>query len=240
MHRIQGNCVHHHGDRVRSPLDRSPSNSRAKWQNKQIALNRCQCRAFCRVFVSTSSLGSIKTLYMRQLNESNVFGAISAEAEMIMQNEPNLLEWPRGLPSVSSIDQARIDVDIAKRLHPPSLWAANWCSAHVSPPHLPSFRFKFFEFWQNKNQIKWIENKARTLIRLSPHIPEQLLTATMGRVHGISGASQFAYYTFGCARRTLFKMTHAQMCRSPGWYRAKYNNRPQYKQNTWQWLLLFT
>lgn len=40
---------------------------------------------------------------------------------MIMQNEQNLLEWPRGLPTVSNIDQARIDIDIAKRLHPPSL-----------------------------------------------------------------------------------------------------------------------
>lgn len=43
-----------------------------------------------------------------------------AEAEMILQNEQNLLEWPRGLPTVSSIDQARIDTDIEKRLHPPS------------------------------------------------------------------------------------------------------------------------
>lgn len=43
---------------------------------------------------------------------------ISAEADMIMQNEPDLLEWPCGLPSVSSIDQARVDEEMEKKLHP--------------------------------------------------------------------------------------------------------------------------
>lgn len=43
---------------------------------------------------------------------------ILAEADMIMQNEPELLEWPCGLPTVSSIDQARVDTEIEKRLHP--------------------------------------------------------------------------------------------------------------------------
>lgn len=42
----------------------------------------------------------------------------AAEADMIMQNERELLEWPGGLPTVSSIDQARVEVEIEKRLHP--------------------------------------------------------------------------------------------------------------------------
>lgn len=42
----------------------------------------------------------------------------TAEAEMILQNEPELLEWPRGLPTVSSIDQARVEAEIEKKLHP--------------------------------------------------------------------------------------------------------------------------
>lgn len=37
---------------------------------------------------------------------------------MIMQNEPELLYWPGGLPSISSIDQARIDIEVQKKLHP--------------------------------------------------------------------------------------------------------------------------
>lgn len=41
-----------------------------------------------------------------------------AEADMIMQNESDLLEWPGGLPSVSSIDQARVDIEMQKKLHP--------------------------------------------------------------------------------------------------------------------------
>lgn len=37
---------------------------------------------------------------------------------MIMQNESDLLEWPLGLPTVSSIDQARVDIEMQKKLHP--------------------------------------------------------------------------------------------------------------------------
>ncbi|XP_031632804.1 plasminogen receptor (KT) [Contarinia nasturtii] len=43
---------------------------------------------------------------------------IRAEADMIMQNESELLEWPCGLPTVSSIDQARVDIEMEKKLHP--------------------------------------------------------------------------------------------------------------------------
>lgn len=38
---------------------------------------------------------------------------------MIMQNESDLLEWPRGLPTISSIDQARVEDEREKKLHPP-------------------------------------------------------------------------------------------------------------------------
>jgi hypothetical protein len=40
------------------------------------------------------------------------------EAENIMQFEMDLLELPCGLPSASSIDQARLDNDEKKKLHP--------------------------------------------------------------------------------------------------------------------------
>lgn len=42
----------------------------------------------------------------------------SAEAEMIMQHEPELLEWPSGLPTISEIDTARLENDDKIRLHP--------------------------------------------------------------------------------------------------------------------------
>lgn len=37
---------------------------------------------------------------------------------MIMQNEPDLLEWPQGLPTVASIDEARTVNEMEKKLHP--------------------------------------------------------------------------------------------------------------------------
>lgn len=37
---------------------------------------------------------------------------------MIMKNESDLLEWPKGLPTVSSIDQARAETQMDKKLHP--------------------------------------------------------------------------------------------------------------------------
>lgn len=43
-----------------------------------------------------------------------------AEADMIMNNESELFEWPRGLPTVSSIDQARVETEMEKKLHPSS------------------------------------------------------------------------------------------------------------------------
>ncbi|XP_077303032.1 plasminogen receptor (KT) [Arctopsyche grandis] len=43
---------------------------------------------------------------------------IQQEAENIMQFEPEILELPCGLPTASSIDQARLDVEEKIKLHP--------------------------------------------------------------------------------------------------------------------------
>ncbi|XP_047115207.1 plasminogen receptor (KT) [Schistocerca piceifrons] len=43
---------------------------------------------------------------------------IRSEAEMIMNHEADLLDLPCGLPSVSIIDQARLDDGEKKKLHP--------------------------------------------------------------------------------------------------------------------------
>lgn len=43
---------------------------------------------------------------------------INAEAEMIMNHEEELLEWPSGIPTVSEIDQARIETEEHVFLHP--------------------------------------------------------------------------------------------------------------------------
>lgn len=43
---------------------------------------------------------------------------IRAEADMIMQHESELLEWPCGLPTVSEIDQAREESTEKRKLHP--------------------------------------------------------------------------------------------------------------------------
>lgn len=48
----------------------------------------------------------------------NKLERIRQEAEMIMQFEPEMLEVPCGLPTASSIDQARLDADEKKKLHP--------------------------------------------------------------------------------------------------------------------------
>lgn len=45
---------------------------------------------------------------------------INAEAEIIINHEEDLLEWPSGIPTVSEIDQARIMTDEHNFLHPPS------------------------------------------------------------------------------------------------------------------------
>ncbi|SPP88691.1 plasminogen receptor (KT) [Drosophila guanche] len=43
---------------------------------------------------------------------------IQAEANMIMEHEQELLHWPGGLPSVASIDEARMENEMEKKMHP--------------------------------------------------------------------------------------------------------------------------
>uniref|UniRef100_A0A1A9WVR1 Plasminogen receptor (KT) n=1 Tax=Glossina brevipalpis TaxID=37001 RepID=A0A1A9WVR1_9MUSC len=43
---------------------------------------------------------------------------IKAEANMIMEHEPEVLHWPGGLPTVASIDEARVEAEMEKKMHP--------------------------------------------------------------------------------------------------------------------------
>lgn len=61
---------------------------------------------------------SFLVAYYADLAYGTKIHRITAEAEMIMQHEPELLEWPSGLPTVSEIDSARLDIDDKIRLHP--------------------------------------------------------------------------------------------------------------------------
>nr|CAD7198582.1 unnamed protein product [Timema douglasi] len=56
--------------------------------------------------------------YQADMAYGNKLHRIRGEAENIMQFEMDLLELPCGLPSASSIDQARLDNDEKKKLHP--------------------------------------------------------------------------------------------------------------------------
>jgi len=56
--------------------------------------------------------------YQADMAYGNKLHRIRLEAENIMQFEMDLLELPCGLPSASSIDQARLDNDEKKKLHP--------------------------------------------------------------------------------------------------------------------------
>jgi Uncharacterised conserved protein (DUF2368) len=56
--------------------------------------------------------------YYADLAYGSKLHRIAAEAEMIMQNEQELLEWPCGQPTISEIDQARMDLEDSKKLHP--------------------------------------------------------------------------------------------------------------------------
>lgn len=56
--------------------------------------------------------------YYTDLAYGNKIHRIKLEADMIMQHEAELLEWPCGLPTVSNIDQAREETHEKKKLHP--------------------------------------------------------------------------------------------------------------------------
>ncbi|CAH0696384.1 unnamed protein product [Spodoptera exigua] len=62
------------------------------------------------------------TLYYWDLAYGNKIHRIRMEAEHIMTHEQDSLEWPCGLPTPSSIDLGRLDVEEKKKMHP-SLFA---------------------------------------------------------------------------------------------------------------------
>lgn len=43
---------------------------------------------------------------------------LSAEANMIMEHESELLHWPGGLPTVATIDEGRVEAEMEKKMHP--------------------------------------------------------------------------------------------------------------------------
>ncbi|KAJ8710294.1 hypothetical protein PYW07_009660 [Mythimna separata] len=61
------------------------------------------------------------TLYYWDLAYGNKVHRIRMEAEHIMTHEADSLEWPCGLPTPSSIDLGREDVEERKKIHPPLL-----------------------------------------------------------------------------------------------------------------------
>lgn len=61
---------------------------------------------------------SFVLLYFGDLGYGNKVHRIHAEAEMIMEHEKELLALPLGLPTVQSIDAARIEMEEEIRLHP--------------------------------------------------------------------------------------------------------------------------
>lgn len=61
------------------------------------------------------------TLYFWDLAYGNKVHRIRMEAEHIMTHEADYLEWPCGLPSVSSIDIGRLEDEEKKKIHPPLL-----------------------------------------------------------------------------------------------------------------------
>ncbi|CAH2057063.1 unnamed protein product, partial [Iphiclides podalirius] len=58
-------------------------------------------------------------LYYWDLGYGNKVHRIRMEAEHIMSHEADALELPCGLPTPSSVDQGRMDVEEKKKIHPP-------------------------------------------------------------------------------------------------------------------------
>lgn len=61
---------------------------------------------------------SFYCFYYADLAYGNKLERIKLEAEMILNHEDMLLEWPNGLPTVSEIDEARMKTDEKVFLHP--------------------------------------------------------------------------------------------------------------------------
>jgi hypothetical protein len=62
---------------------------------------------------------SFVLLYYGDLSYGTKLHRINLEAEMIMEYEKELLDVPGHLPTVQSIDSARIMLEEESRLHPP-------------------------------------------------------------------------------------------------------------------------
>lgn len=62
---------------------------------------------------------SFVLLYFGDLSYGNKIQRIHSEAEMIMEHEKELIAMPLGLPTVQSIDAARIELEEENRFHPP-------------------------------------------------------------------------------------------------------------------------
>ncbi|XP_055383912.1 plasminogen receptor (KT) [Condylostylus longicornis] len=58
------------------------------------------------------------TAYYADLSYGSKLHRIRAEADMILQHEQELLEWPTGIPTVASIDEARVEVEMEHKMHP--------------------------------------------------------------------------------------------------------------------------
>lgn len=56
--------------------------------------------------------------YFGDLGYGSKLHRINAEAEMILEHEKDLLNYPCGLPTVASIDGARIELEEEVRIHP--------------------------------------------------------------------------------------------------------------------------
>lgn len=65
-----------------------------------------------------SNVRGFHIFYYTRTFLSLIFMYFAEEAENIMQFESDLLELPCGVPTASSIDQARLDAEEKKKLHP--------------------------------------------------------------------------------------------------------------------------
>jgi hypothetical protein len=61
---------------------------------------------------------SFALLYVADLGYGSKVHRIHAEAEMILEHEKELVQFPGGIPTLSSIDASRIEVDEERRMHP--------------------------------------------------------------------------------------------------------------------------
>ena len=61
---------------------------------------------------------SFVLLYFGDLGYGSKTDRIKREAEMIMEHERELLDFPLGLPTVASIDAARVEDEEERRFHP--------------------------------------------------------------------------------------------------------------------------